>query len=510
MQHKILHFLGSRTFFYSIVGVFALEAIWIALTGRYPGAFDENFHFGLIQLYARHWLPFLDAQPPNAEIYGAVARDPSYLYHYLMSFPYRFIALFTHSQLVQIIILRLINVAFAVSSLFIYAKILRRSRLPSHTQNIIFVLFTAIPVLPLLSGQINYDNMLLVLVAFIVLSVLRWNEALLAGVLSGRLLLQILLLALVACLVKYAFLPILLAAALFMGWQLIVHRQVVLSARHHLISRFFTALHSGKVVVLLGLLLLVGGLFFQRFGINVIRYHTPVPDCAQVISLKECSAYAPWQRDYVFAQNNTAWKREHIVIYANMWVHQMVRELYFTVYGAFFPGTSVVDYKTAEPLPFMIILGWTLLISGLVAIVLCLPKLWRNPEFRLFGLITIIYVGILFVQNYKMYVETAVPVAIHGRYLLPIVPLLLVLNFQAYATILRWLSDRISQLAAYRRQFVLGIYVVLFVACLQGGGILTHIVRSDAQWFWQENSSAQRANDTARTLLRPLIVEERL
>jgi hypothetical protein len=511
MQRKILTFLGSRPFLYLIVGIFAFEALWIAFTGRYPGAFDENFHLGLIQLYAKHWLPFLDAQPPNAEVYGAVARDPSYLYHYLMSFPYRVIAVFTHSQPAQIIILRIINVGLATVSLLLYAKILRRCRLSSGAQNAIMLLFTTVPVLPLLAGQINYDNLLFVLVALVVLMTIRFTEYVQKGILSGQLLGKILIISIFASLTKYAYLALFAGLVLYLCLLIFSHRKSLFSTGlRPLLRRYWQAFHRWHIVWLGVLFIIASGLFLQRYGINLVRYHTPVPDCAQVITVDKCLAYAPWQRDYLYVQDHTDWKREHIGTYANMWIHQMLRETYFTVYGAFFPHTTVVSYKTGEPLPFMIILGWTLFISGVVAILWYLPRLWRDPTLRLFILMTVLYASVLFVQNYKMYVETAVPVAIHGRYLLPLLPLLGVLYFRAYTHVFRYAQTRFRFFALHRASWLIGAWVVLLLICSQGGGLLTHTIRSDSNWFWQESNAAQKLNESTRKILRPLIIEQTL
>src|SRR4051812_32904691 len=98
-----MKFLSSRKFFYATIVLLVLESLWIALTARYPQPFDEQVHFGLIQLHAQSWLPFFTNQPTGADAYGAVVRDPSYLYHYLMSFPYRLLAHATSSEAAQII-----------------------------------------------------------------------------------------------------------------------------------------------------------------------------------------------------------------------------------------------------------------------------------------------------------------------------------------------------------------------------------------------------------------------
>src|SRR4051812_30373118 len=92
---RIIRLLNSSLFFKIVVALLVLQAAWIAFTGLYPMAFDEDYHLGVIRLYAHHLSPFWDGQPDGADRFGAVARDPSFLYQYLMSFPYRLISLVT-------------------------------------------------------------------------------------------------------------------------------------------------------------------------------------------------------------------------------------------------------------------------------------------------------------------------------------------------------------------------------------------------------------------------------
>src|ERR1700721_3858493 len=95
VANRILKPIRSKGFYRFVIVFFVFEAAWIALTAAYPQAFDEQFHFGLIKIYSHYLLPFLSKQPAGANQFGAVARDPSYLYHYSMSFPYRLIELIT-------------------------------------------------------------------------------------------------------------------------------------------------------------------------------------------------------------------------------------------------------------------------------------------------------------------------------------------------------------------------------------------------------------------------------
>src|SRR6187401_2990964 len=107
---KLTGVLASSWFWRVILGFFVLEALWFVFSAAYPMAFDEDFHFGVTAIYSHQWLPFLDGQPPHASQFGSLATDPSYLFHYLMSFPLRFIALFTDNQAAQVIFLRVLNV----------------------------------------------------------------------------------------------------------------------------------------------------------------------------------------------------------------------------------------------------------------------------------------------------------------------------------------------------------------------------------------------------------------
>ena len=147
--------LGSRKAFYVIIAFFSLESLYIALTARYPMAFDEYAHYGIAKLYTSSWSPFLSNVPDSASVYGAVARDPSFLYHYLLSFPLRLLELCSLSMTWQILILRFLNIGIAVVSLFIYRRLILKLQATGLIANGILLFFTLIPVVPLIAGQIT-------------------------------------------------------------------------------------------------------------------------------------------------------------------------------------------------------------------------------------------------------------------------------------------------------------------------------------------------------------------
>lgn len=139
---RLSGWLGSDHFFGITLLIFVVETGWLACTSRFPMAFDEAYHFGLIRFFSHHPDPLVTSQAADTYKYGALIQNSSLLYHYLMSFPYRLIAAVTQNPEMQVIALRFINIALLVGTLFVmrrcpdYSASRRRSRTcccwPSH------------------------------------------------------------------------------------------------------------------------------------------------------------------------------------------------------------------------------------------------------------------------------------------------------------------------------------------------------------------------------------------
>ncbi|MDB5184417.1 MAG: hypothetical protein JWN38_225 [Candidatus Saccharibacteria bacterium] len=478
--------LSSARFFQLIVGLLIVQALWIALTGRYPMAFDEDFHLGIIRLYANHLSPFWSGQPPDANAFGAVARDPSYLYHYLMSFPYRLIRLFTNDQTIQVIFLRLLNIGLFASCLPLYRRLLLKTGASRALVHSCLALFILVPITPLLAAQINYDNLILPVTALLLLLTVRFRGSLQPRAIDSFTLLQIAVVGCFGSLVKYAFLPIFLAVLAFLAWQL-VRTQGAKNIWPVLLKDFRAswARPAAKfLLVVLAMLLILG---FERYGINILRYHTPVPDCGQVLSVKQCSAYGPWGRDYLLglAKHTT----ESPLHYVKEWLYGMWFRCFFAVDG---PSTL---FETRGPLLIPALSAVLLVVVSVVAVVGWGRNL-RNDKratvLALFGLVSGFYVAVLFAQQYQMYSQTGMPVAINGRYILPVLPLLLVLSGLALR-------------AALKRRTVLksAVTVVAILSFAWGGGALTYILRSNTTWYWS-SPAVRHANQAVQKTLGPI------
>lgn len=483
---KLTKFLASRTFFYVIVGFFVFETLWFVFSAVYPMAFDEEFHLGIIQIYANQWSPFLSEQPVGAEKYGALVHDPSYFYHYAMSFPYRIIELFTQSETIQVIILRLMNVAMFVWGLTLYRKVMLRAKASPALAHTALALFVLIPIVPQLAAHINYDNTFMFLVPLLVLGMFSLIEGLAKRQLNMRAFLIVASLCLLMSIIKYAALPFVLAAVLFFAFYVWLkfkgHGRELWPAA----KKGFAALSKTSKYVLTGGFLLLLGLFSQRYVVNVVQYKTPVPDCGQVLTVEECSKYGPWGRDHFYAQTKDPAFEANPVSFMGTWLRGMWHRLFFAVSG---PKTFYDNYREL-PVPSQTAV--VLAVVGTLTIIIWWAPIFRGSPFLAFCMTFIlVYVATLWLNGYSDYDRLGRAVAINGRYLLPILPLLAIIMGKGISLALK------EAKRANLRPYLATLAIVLF---LHGGGVFTFIIRSDDSWLWP-NQAVVNIKHAADTVL---------
>jgi len=483
------NFLASRLCWALICALFVIESLWLACSVVYPMAFDEQFHFGLIQLHAQQILPFFTSQPPTGA-YGAVARDPSYLYHWLMSLPYRGILLFTHDQTIQVIGLRCINVALFGAGLVLYRRLMRRMGLSAAFTHSALLLFILVPTVPFLAATINYDNLIVLIVPWITLLALDVLAAFHKRQIPLARLLVLLSVLLLGSIVKYAILPVLAIVCTFLAilaWKYRLMTHVTWS----LALKQLRTMQLVKRLLLIMLLVVSLGLFGERYLINIVRYHTPVPACEQVMSKQLCSQYAPSSRDYTYEAAKTSVFRPNIAMYTGTWLHGMWYRLFFAISFTYenYPPLFTIS-RAAIGVVVLIGIGVAFRVRLIFA---------GHPE-RLLILLVILGYGLtLYLDNYAEYVETGVGVAINGRYWIPFLPFIGLLGGFAWSDILRRLPAAKTSVAA----------IVLVVFLLQGGGAMTFIVRSNDDWYWP-NETVRRLNRDVRAMVSPMIIGKNL
>jgi hypothetical protein len=469
---RISKALGSSLAFKVIVAVLVLQAAWIALSGRYPMAFDEDYHLGIIRLYANHLSPFWDGQPAGADKFGPVFRDPSYLYHYLMSFPFRLIRLITPSETAQVLVLRGLNIALAALSLPLYRRLLLKTGASRALVNGCLAVFVLLPITSLLAAQINYDNLLLPFTAATLLLGLNFAKAP-----SGRGFIGLTAACMAGCLIKFPFLPIALGVFIF----------ALMAVKKRGLKRI--DLKSGLNWLLIAGLMLSGLLFTERYGLNLVRYHATVPDCDQVLSEERCQAYPPWQRDKWFTENKPADIDVGPLHFTGHWFSGMWLRTFFAVDG---PAS---DFATRGPLLVPSLAAVVLAVIALLAVMIKWRQVWRHydrPALILFLLVAGLYVVALQVEQYRAFVHTGQPVAINGRYLLLVYPLLFVMG-----------GLGLSELVKRRPGLKAALAATTIICLLWGGGALTFILRSDDSWYW-DNGAVRAANHALQKVLGPV------
>lgn len=477
--------LASERCFYIIVAALAIQALWFAFTARYPMAFDEDFHFGLIQLHAQQWLPFFTSQPPQADQYGAIVRDPSYLYHFLMSLPYRLLTLITKDQVAQIISLRLINIAMAVISLILTRKLLLRlgaSRALTHTSLLLFIL---VPIVPFLAAHINYDNLFILFTVWALLETFNWLDDIKHRRLSVPRTALLVILFSLASIIKYAFLPIGAALVAAIVWQVIKHRNDIAQLRTTALASI-THVRRWQWAIIIPLLCVSLGLFSERYAMNLALYHNLTPDCAKVLPVSSCVHYGPWARDYFYVKNKVPKGAITNLAYVwewpfGVWLRSFfaINDTYYSAWPLPLPGYGTIVIAIAGT--YLFIRYRRRLIAG---------NIYRQVLLLAFGL----YTAALVSQTFQAYLKTGEPVAINGRYLLPFLAAIIMLAGLGFSEL--WKKRAIIKPLAV---------VVVAILFLQGGGVLTFILRSDDTWDWP-NDAVVRINHTVRETLKPFVV----
>jgi len=488
---NLVRFIGSQFFFILTLVAFVLQAGWIAVSSRYPMAFDEAYHLGLIKIQSQQLSPIITHQPPGPAVYGALTRDPSYLYHWLMSFPYLWVTNHMHTFMSQVVTLRLINVAMFTVGLVLFKMVLAKTKASAAIINVALLFFILTPVVTLLAAHINYDNLLVPCIAGSLVLTLQFRERLLdKHQLSSCTLLGLLILCCLASLVKYPFLPIFAGIVAYIAYLLwtVSHK-----GRHSLHlwkgwKRDWGGVPNWQRAVLIISLVVSVGLFSYTYGANLILYQNPIPQCGQVLGPARCQAYGPWARNYHAAQHIV--NGPNILYFMVNWIAGMFQRLFFVVNGS--TGPAVYQNDLAP------ILAGVAAIGGAIGLFLFFRHGRRNLErdrvLAVLMFIALSYVVALWGRNYHDYVHLGEMVAINGRYLVPII---LPFYVAAAAGWQQWLAGR--------TRLTLGLLVVSVVLCLQGGGIVSYIAYSNQYWYWPDNAWVLTTNKHLQDVVKPLV-----
>jgi len=476
------------------LGVFFVESLWLALSAGFPGIFDENTHLAIIRVYARQWSPFFSSQPIGADGLGALARDPSYLFHYLMSFPDRILVGLTHSQFIEIVGLRIVGILLFAVALVLFRKLLLATKASPAIVHVTLLFFVLTPLVPFLAAQINYDNLLLPLAALGLLLTLQVRERFVTTKqIDSRRLLIALAVGLLASLAQFEFLPILVAMITyfsFLLWKFYRLNRSPAQFGNGLLDSWRSTKRI-YTIASVGLIVLASGLFVHAYGVNVIKYHNPIPPCGNVLSIERCKANGTWLRSYIAENTNNT--TPDPARYVAGWGYRMFKYAFYSNSGG---SHADAMYVNVAPLPGITIAALVVFIVGSLAVIRYHRQLLRRyPALGLLVGIAVFYVAVLFLRNYLDYLQTGQKFGINSRYLFPVIlPVALLLG-------LGW--QRLLAAKPIPKIVLLAVVLLLF---LQGGGALTFIYYNQPGWRWADNTFSTNLNTLAQKAVSRFII----
>lgn len=490
---SIYEFSASKKFFRLVVILFTVNAVWATSSFIYPMVFDEYAHFGMTKIYSQQWSPFISEQPPEASLFGDITRDPSYLYSYLLSFPYRLFNLFIKSETGLIIVLRLVNVSLVVLAIFLYKKLFLSWGISPRSVNFVIFAFVSTMIIPLIAAHINYDNLMFTMSAiFLILGTNIISN-------KGKFFTQSTLfisIGLLTSIVKHNFLPIFVVTLFYVAgttWY----------KNRRCLKKWISLVWSNRpnnliVASLIILVILSSGLFLERHGQNLIRYHTVAPTCDKIQPVEVCKNFGPWYRN-----RNNLLNKSPDVLYGNPlsftqhWTSKIMRG-YFAPFSHT-PTQVVSEHEPFGPIvrkaisPSQIVFAYLVLFIGSFSVLIYFKKLWAKIYIRLAILIISIYLIVLWLFNYQLYQKLGVAQAIQARYTYPILLLIFIVFVEAFKYLIQ--SER-------QRKAILMLFIVFFV---WGGGIIGYQIRADENWYWQ-NTTVITINKRIQNLLRYVVI----
>ena len=206
------------------------------------------------------------------------------------------------------------------------------------------------------------------------------------------------------------------------------------------------------------------------------------------VSVKACSSYGPWIRDYNFSINKVDEEHNPAVFTAD-WFYGMWLRLFFSVDG---PASN---YATKGPLTVPSISAIGFAVASTVLVLAYIKRIFQTYDsavLSLMAVVTVLYVSVLWLDEFRAFLHTGQPVAINGRYLLPVLPFLLLVGALA-----------INEFCGRRAELKLALASVAALSLLWGGGALTYILRSEDSWYWP-SPAVRSANHAVQRTLGPV------
>lgn len=393
----------------------ALGAIAI---GSHTPVPDEHRHIAAILMYADRgwWLgPVLTELAPEELVKGELTRNPSYLYHYVLSILLSGFRLITLEYDATVIFLRIVTLLIGAAGLYVVWRMLSVIGFGPRTAGFATVALSLTGRYVWQGAAVNYDVPATVLFFLFLYAAAR--------VIRDRSPLQLVLAALwaaLASITKYTYLPF---AGLGLVLLIVIYVRALRANGERLGEQWRAQLRAAPVRMwsALGALAVATVLFVERIGTNLVVYRAVEPSCAAVFDAEACQQFAIYRRNenaraqYLEAIANGHPPAQYEPFqYTGDWLHRYYTSLYF------YMGRET----TWQVHQFVYVLLAIVLAVLIVMLAANRTKLVFSPGVAFVGAVSAVYVVGTYLLNLNTYLRYEQYFAHQGRYLLVVLPIL--------------------------------------------------------------------------------------
>jgi hypothetical protein len=431
-------------------------------------------------MYTERLSPFFSEQQEKWDYLGEIARDPSYLFYYLMSLPLRLIQSITDSYFIHVLSLRIMMLSVFIAGLVAYRKLLIRVTKSKPITHIALLVFTLLPVYATFNAVVNYD-----IIVFTLTPVFLWLFLDLVKVpFDTRKWSYLVFIGGFTSLIKFSFLPV-FAAAFF----IILHRLWTTKRSTSLRTvkgNYLKQPTTHKIIIVL-LVALTCAAIVERPVYNQLVYGRVTAPCVKVLSKERCLENYTAARSIRFREA----KPDNFSPVNPL-------EYLLTTWSIGMTRTQMKVIPDAKTYAHLETLFYISTISGTTLILINLKKLLRNRSAKYILILSVAYLGVLFIENFGSYVRSAQPVAISARYMMLFAPFLIALAIMSFR----------DMFANYQKFMLLVFTLFMLVLLTQGGGISSHLL-SGQDFYWQ-SGIMDTINNRLMPNIQQLIIERRI
>ncbi|PSO43389.1 hypothetical protein BRC19_00805 [Candidatus Saccharibacteria bacterium QS_5_54_17] len=334
-----------------------------------------------------------------------------------------------------IMLFEFLNIALVLGGLIMFYKLMKRLDLSALTRNISLFMMATTLMFVFLAGGINYDNLLFLVAMSVFYFFVKFMQTR-----TLKSLLSLLILLVIAGLTKTAFMPIAAVVFVLTGYFAFRSRKDIFSQVRGVLR--LQKKQQAILGVLLILLLAFGGLFVERYAVNLVEYGSVQPGCLQLHTHKQCSQWGVFSRRQKFESTPTTYEFDPSE-FSIKWAQRMRFYTFSAIGHASFAETNLIKYGSYA-------------FIGLMVIASIRKFDRREKEVNILLAISIFFILLLLAVNYfGAYMTSGIfGIALQGRYAFPVLPLLYAVGNHYVFKLLAW-----KWLKALYALFILVIFI---------------------------------------------------